>query len=149
MSGQINECVNTTAPLAIPTGKGRCIQLFSGSLHGENHRPCTPSKGVSTRRPAGQSPLPPSPRKQIPLKASGFGESPDFGPFTTLLGLVEGPESSVFLDTQPAGQAPRPRSVRALRPRRRPGWSRYLPRAGGQRRGARPRKAASGLLAAQ
>lgn len=145
MNGRINECVNKTAPLAIPTGKGRCIQLFSGSLHGENHRPCTPSKGVSTRRPAGQSPLPPSPRKQIPLKASGFGASPDSGPFTTLLGLVEGPESSVFLDTQ----ARRPRSVRALRPRRRPGWSRHQPRAGGQRRGARPRKAASGFSAAK
>ena len=94
--------MNKTAPLAIPTGKGRCIQLFSGSLHGENHRPCTPSKAVSTRRPAGQSstfPLPRPLRKQIPLKASGFGESPDSAPFSTFLGLVEGPESSVFLDT--------------------------------------------------
>lgn len=127
MNGRINECVNKTAPLAIPTGKGRCIQLFSGSLHGENHRPCTPSKGVSTRRPAGQSPLPPSPRKQIPLKASGFGESPDSGPFTTLLGLVEGPESCLLGYPSPEAKvsagpqaSTAPRLVQTSAPR---GWA--------------------------
>lgn len=70
-------------------------------------------QGSVHEAPRGQSstfPLPRPLRKQIPLKASGFRESPDSAPFTTLLGLVEGPESSVFLDTQPAGQAPRPRS---------------------------------------
>ena len=70
-------------------------------------------QGSVHQAPRGQSstfPLPRPLRKQIPLKASGFRESPDSAPFTTLLGIVEGPESSVFLDTQPAGQAPRPRS---------------------------------------
>ena len=77
------------------------MHAFQGSVHEATLGPI-----LRLALPAPSS----SPRKQIRLKDSGFGESPDSAPFTTLLGLVEGPQSSIFLDTQPAGQAPRPRS---------------------------------------
>lgn len=89
-------------------------------------------------------PATPSPRAQTRLEALGFRGSPDSAPFATLLGLVEGPGSSVFSDPQPAGRAPSTRSVWALGLRRRRGWSRHQHRAGGQRPGDHPRKAASG-----